>query len=138
MRARKLWLVVALGAVALGCANAGSQRIIGPNGSAMAHVHCGSDQGACFRIAGELCPSGYEIKPVLSGSDGNFLVSCRSAASRAAAATCPAPVAIQTWQPSTKPWPSTYPWPPPEASVAVQPSAKPAPSTPAGEIDLGY
>lgn len=138
MRAGMLGILATWGFV-LGCSSPGSQRIVGPDGSVMAHVHCGSDQGTCFRLAGELCPSGYEIKPVLTGSDGNFLVSCR-AAHHAATACAPATTkdTAQAWQPSTKPWPSTYPWPPPETSVAVQPTPKPVPTTPAAEIDLGY
>jgi hypothetical protein len=125
----------------------------------MAHVHCGSDQGACFRLAGNLCPSGYEIKPVLSGSDGNFLIRCRAATAAASAAVCPRPAsntaalaltaprvvttgaAVRTtagsqgWPPATEPWPSAYPWPPPETNAVVAP----VPAPPAGqELDLGY
>src|SRR3954471_12483747 len=118
--------VVGLFALALGaCASPGSQRIIGPDGSPMAHVHCGSDQGVCFRIAGELCPSGYELTPVLSGRDGNFLVRCRSASPRAASIACgvpsqpTAPIVEATrtpgpgkdaWPPSAEPS-APYPWP---------------------------
>jgi hypothetical protein len=116
----------------------------------MAHVHCGTDQASCFRIAGELCRDGYEMQPVLSGSDGNFLVRCR--ASTTPVAACP-PVAVVTvvrpvpgtlasstgserWPPSNEPWPLMYPWPPPEPTAGVGP----APSPPAKnkEIDVGY
>lgn len=118
---------------AAGCANSpGSQPIVGPDGSSMAHVHCGADQGACFRIAGELCPSGYEIKPVLLRQDGNFLVRCRSARptlSVAAHAPMPAPDGAA---PALM-----YPWPPPEVGAAVQRSYTPS-ASPASEIDLGY
>jgi hypothetical protein len=115
-----------------GCTSPGSQPIIGPDGSTMAHVHCGSDQGTCFRIAGELCPTGYELKPVLRGDDGNFLVRCRSAQVTASAAlTCPLPVASAT------PASLMYPWPPPEAGTAVARPAKSS-STPGAEIDVGY
>lgn len=112
----------------------------------MTHVHCGADQAACFRIAGELCPSGYEMKPVLSGSDGNFLVRCRAAR---AAAACPAPPVVivsrstpsgagpanQSWPPSSEPWPLMYPWPPPETSANVRPVPT---SRPDDLLDLGY
>lgn len=123
-----LWLAVGLGA----CTSPGSQRIVGPDGSPMAHVHCGSDQGVCFRIAGELCPSGYDIKPVLSGSDGNFLVRCR--APRALAqleSSCPLPAA-----PASTAAGLMYPWPPPGSDAAR--SAPPISRSPSGELDLGY
>ena len=126
----------------------------------MAHVHCGSDQGACFRLAGDLCRGGYDMKPVLSSSDGNFLIRCRAATAVAAAAVCPTPApsaaalalpaarvatsgaavsttaaGSQSWPPATEPWPDAYPWPPPETSAVVAP----LPAQPAGqEIDLGY
>jgi hypothetical protein len=134
----------------------GSQPIIGPDGTAMAHVHCGSDQGVCFRIAGELCPGGYEMKPVLSGNDGNFLVHCRDARVAASALACPAVAAAaptpvvavsaptkgssEAWPPSTEPWPAAYPWPAPEASVAVQPTkaGSPASKTTPDSVDIGY
>ena len=150
----------ALGLVA--CQSPGSSRIVGPDGSAMAHVHCGSDQGACFRIAGDLCPTGYEMKPVLSGNDGNFLVRCRAAGAAAVAAATPASPAPaspptlalpapapapqgalsstrgapgQSWPPSNEPWPAAYPWPAPETSSGV----RPVPSgVPGQEVDLGY
>src|SRR5258706_2458495 len=80
-----------LGLLACACRSPGSERIVGPDGSAMSHVHCGSEQGECFRIAGELCPGGYELQPVLSGSDGNFLVRCRAAGGSAVATQCSAP-----------------------------------------------
>ncbi len=111
----------------------------------MAHVHCGSDQGSCFRLAGELCPGGYELRPVLTGNDGNFLVRCRAPAPVVAAVTtCPSPAAPaipksrEAWPPSNEPWPATYPWPPPETSAAVQAPATSQPSKAPVEIDLGY
>jgi len=114
------------------CASPGSQRIVGPDGSPMAHVHCGSDQGLCFRIAGELCPTGYDIKPVLIGNEGNFLVRCRAPRSVAqtAAPGCPLPA------PATPPAGLMYPWPPPGVSTTAR-STSPA-SGAATEIDLGY
>lgn len=123
----------------------GSQRIVGPDGTPMAHVHCGPDQGACFRIAGELCPSGYELAPVLAGSDGNFLVRCRTAAPKVTvAALCSSPTAAtatrpkEAWPPSNRPWPSTYPWPAPETSAVTQSPPSAGSSKPPVEIDLGY
>jgi hypothetical protein len=134
------------------CTSPGSQAIVGPDGSPMAHVHCGSDQGTCFRIAGELCPTGYELKPILSGHDGNFVVRCRAASTVAVCRSGPAVAVLTTqitpaprastagkehWPPSAEPWPETYPWPPPETNAAVRQA--PTPSTPShDEIDLGY
>jgi hypothetical protein len=128
---RRVALILAgLGeALLVGCASPGAQPIVGPDGSPMAHVHCGAQQGVCFRIAGELCPSGYDMKPVLRGDDGNFLVRCRRANVTSAAPTCPLPVAA--------PSALMYPWPPPEAGAAAQRTTKPTPTT-ATEIDLGY
>jgi hypothetical protein len=133
-----------------GCATTpGSSAIVGPDGSPMAHVHCGSDQGACFRIAGELCPSGYDMQPVLRGSDGNFLVRCRAARPIVAEALPPAPAqavcptlvveaaqakSTQRWPPAAEPWPAANPWPRNENKTgAAASSAAPAP-----EVDLGY
>jgi hypothetical protein len=133
--------VLALGLV--GCTSPGSERIVGPDGSQMAHVHCGADQGVCFRIAGELCPGGYELKPVLSGNDGNFLVRCRTAAPPAVAVQCPtparsAPTGTHTAQQS---WPSVSellnPWPRPETNAAA-PTAPAAAAPPQGDFDIGY
>jgi hypothetical protein len=141
------WCLMAAGMLALGgCTSSGAQRIVGPDGTAMAHVHCGSDQGICFRLAGELCPSGYDLRPVLTGYDGNFLVRCRAprptvAAASPAACSLPSPAvasARQAWPLSGEPWPSVYPWPPPETSAAVQPSPTTAPSSTPPELDLGY
>ncbi|HYP89070.1 MAG TPA: hypothetical protein VEQ59_12980 [Polyangiaceae bacterium] len=121
----------------LGCASPGSQRIVGPDGSPMAHVHCGSDQGTCFRIAGEICPNGYEMKPVMSGHDGNFLVSCR--APRAVAQVAPSCVAPTTAAaPAVTSLMSPYPWPPPQATAAQRSTSLPAATAPSAEIDLGY
>jgi hypothetical protein len=140
-------LPVALALVALGlvaCHAPGATRIVGPDGSPMAHVHCGGDQGACFRLAGEMCPGGYDMRPVLSSNDGNFLIRCRAAVANATAPACP-PVAptmavttpaprnatvlnagvtpAQAWPPSSEPWPTAYPWPAPETSAVVAPGA---------------
>jgi hypothetical protein len=98
----------------------------------MAHVHCGSDQGTCFRIAGEVCPSGYDIKAVLSGNDGNFLVRCRGP--RPDVAELPPAPALP--RPATPPPGLLYPWPPPGAGTAAR-SSPPQTGQPA-EIDLGY
>jgi hypothetical protein len=153
--------MVALGVGMLGlygCREPGSTRIVGPDGSQMSHVHCGADQGECFRIAGELCPGGYDLKPVMSTGDGNFLVRCRATAAPVlaqSAPAAPAPVLAlaaapaspasgaalsstrstpDAWPPATEPWPAAYPWGPPEQSAGPHP----APTKPTGDVDLGY
>jgi hypothetical protein len=141
MRLSSLLVLLSAWGLTPGCASPGAQSIVGPDGSRMAHVHCGSDQGTCFRIAGELCPGGYELKPVLEGSDGNFLVRCRARAGATVAAACSTPpVASKThdaWPPAAEPWPAAYPWTAPETSAAAQkPQAAPAQAP--VEIDLGY
>ena len=116
-----------------GCQTPGSTRIVGPDGSSMAHVHCGSAQAQCFRIAGELCPGGYDLQPVLSGRDGNFLVRCR--ADRIAEA-CPAPSASLPSAP-----PSTFAPTQPYTASGATPNraAQPLANQPGSpEIDLGY
>jgi hypothetical protein len=129
----------ALGWLALGltaCQSAGAERIVGPDGSQMSHVHCGSDQATCFRIAGELCPHGYEMKPVLSRNDGNFLVRCRMVPAQVASCPSVAPGAVsrsgsnanESWPPSNEPWPLLYPWPPPETAANVRATPAPGPA----------
>jgi hypothetical protein len=127
----RVWALVCLVLGAAACQSPGAQRIVGPDGSPMSHVHCGSDQGECFRIAGELCPTGYELKAVLSASDGNFLVRCRSApAPRVASCPTGAPVVVvaanQSWPPAGEPWPATSPWPAAETSANVRVAPTPA------------
>jgi hypothetical protein len=137
----------------LGCQSPGSQRIVGPDGSPMTHVHCGADQGLCFRMAGELCPGGYEMKPVLRSSDGNFLVRCRAGNAPAVAAACaPAtsPVTPGTtagvttrpsglmdpWPPAAEPASAAYPWPSPQTSAGGRSQPKAPAAT--GDVDVGY
>jgi hypothetical protein len=149
-------LVAALGLLALavaGCQQPGETRIVGPDGSRMSHVHCGTDQATCFRIAGELCPDGYEMKPVLSGSDGNFLVRCRASAvstiacapggsvpvgalARPVPGTLASSSNSERWPPSNEAWPLMYPWPPPEPTAGV--GQAPAPPAKNKDIDIGY
>src|SRR5258706_15643697 len=148
------WGLALLPLAALGCREPGADRIVGPDGSPMAHVHCRGAQGECFRIAGQLCPMGYEIRPVFSASDGNFLVRCRAGgtATVAVQASCPAPAARATaalvatpdassgWPPSGEPWPTAYPWPPPEVGSNAHPGEPlpPTPMTAKGQVDVGY
>src|SRR6478735_10001559 len=80
-RARFDWLVCAalsLLLLAPGCAEPpGAARIVGPDGTRMLHVHCEGEQVACFQIAGDRCPHGYDLSPIFNPRDGNFLVRCR-------------------------------------------------------------
>ena len=141
-------LMSALALCLAACSSPGSMPIVGPDGSPMAHVHCGSEQGVCFRIAGELCPSGYEMKPVLSGNDGNFLVRCRVATPPVVAVQSPAPPAPGATPTSAhaakETWPSASellnPWPRPEANATAQPAlTAPAKSaSPQSDVDIGY
>jgi len=135
--------------VLAGCSQTPRARsIVGPDGSAMLHVSCSGDQGACFELAGQSCPAGYELSPVFSDRDDHFLVRCRLAAVAASAAQ-PAPAAALA-----NPYPaasSPPPWPPPEQSWATPdpwstasgatPARQGLPPThylPNGQIDVGY
>src|SRR6187549_3837629 len=75
------WLVsgaLSLALFAPSCAEPpGAARIVGPDGTRMLHVHCEGEQVACFQIAGERCPRGYDLSPIFDPHDGNFLVRCR-------------------------------------------------------------
>jgi hypothetical protein len=74
---RKFALVVVLGLA--GCSQEPRARsITGPDGSAMVHVSCGSDQSACFELAGKSCPTGYRLFPIFDAHDNNFLVRCEA------------------------------------------------------------
>ena len=144
---RALLLLLVSAWLGSGCAAPGATRIVGPDGSPMAHVHCGADQAECFRLAGELCPTGYDMQPVLRGNDGNFLVRCRAArvvaAAPEAAPPPPCPTLVvsasadpprgksETWPPSGEPWTTANPWQPPGSAGAAK-----APAT--QELDLGY
>jgi hypothetical protein len=137
-----------LGLLLVGCVEQpGAERIIGPDGTLMLHVHCADEQVACFQLAGERCPRGYDLSPVFDPHDGNFLVRCREPASVTAANTNPPqsqPVAASqpmgatatatnaSWPPAevampTEPWPSA----PSNGLPPTQPSAS-------GRADFGY
>jgi hypothetical protein len=44
----------------------------------MLHVSCGSDESRCYALAGEHCPTGYDLART-GAAAGNFLVRCRTA-----------------------------------------------------------
>jgi hypothetical protein len=142
-KARFGWFVSGgLGLLLVGCVEPpGAARIIGPDGTRMLHVHCASDQVACFRIAGERCPHGYDLSPIFDAHDGNFLVRCRNPqAAPVVVASAPAAlpngaaaaVGSQHW-PAAEAGAPTEPWPT-HASTELPP----APRNANGSIDLGY
>lgn len=141
------WLVpAALSLLLANCTEpAGATRIIGPDGTAMLHVHCAESQVACFQIAGEMCPRGYFLSPVFDPHDGNFLVRCKDPAQLGVASAQPAPVTAQPvrarppepgWPPAEVATP-TEPWPTPSAGSPAAPAPAP-PKTAIGAVDVGY
>ena len=66
---------LALTTVLAGCVHEPQARpVIAPDGEPAYHVSCGSDQGACFALAGDACPYGYRLKPIFD--EHHFLVRC--------------------------------------------------------------
>src|SRR5262252_3355706 len=114
------------GALVTACAEPGVSPIVGPDGSAMLHVHCGGDQAACFQIAGRSCPHGYDMSPIFDVSQGNFLVRCREAGTaRVATTTDPS-----AWRPNS----DVVPLRSTPASVTNR-ELPPTSRTAAGEVD---
>jgi len=120
----------------------GAAHIVGPDGTRMLHVHCSSDQVACFQIAGERCPHGYDLSPIFDPHDGNFLVRCRDPqTSPALLARAPSPrpnsspaaAVNESWPPAEVAKP-TEPWP---AHVSTD-APPPPPRKANGAVDLGY
>ena len=121
----------------------GAEHIVGPDGTHMLHVHCADEQAACFQIAGERCPHGYDLSPIFDPHDGNFLVRCRepqAASSIASAAVLPARsgATASSSNPNDR-------WPPAEVATPTEPWPAPAnadlPPTPHsanGNVDIGY
>jgi hypothetical protein len=139
------WLVsgaLSLALFAPSCAEPpGAARIVGPDGTRMLHVHCEGEQVACFQIAGERCPRGYDLSPIFDPHDGNFLVRCREPqtspvvianAHSVVPNTSPAATVSDRWPPAEVAKPSE-PWPTHAAS-----DLPPAPRNENGTVDLGY
>ena len=139
------WLVrtgLSLVLLAAGCAQPpGATRIIGPDGTRMLHVHCASEQAACFQIAADRCPHGYDLSPIFDPHDGNFLVRCREPQASPLVVTrspspapnnSPAATVSDRWPPAEVARP-TEPWPTHAAS-----DLPPAPRNESGAVDLGY
>jgi hypothetical protein len=144
-KARFGWLVsggLSLLLVATGCVDApGAARIVGPDGTRMLHVHCEGAQVACFQIAGERCPHGYDLSPIFDPHDGNFLVRCREPQA-APVVVASAPVVRANSSPAAG---ASGRWPAEEAGTPTEPwpthassELPPAPRNPSGAVDLGY
>ncbi len=127
-----------------GCIEApGALRIVGPDGTQMLHVHCGSEQAACFQIAGERCRHGYDLSPILDAHDGNFLVRCRNPAlARSLSAAGPEVVRSTV---SARPRAVEDGWPPAEVAMPAEPwpvpsssTSRPTPRGPTSTVELGY
>jgi hypothetical protein len=153
-------LVVLAGVLlVLGCSEPRAVPIIGPDGTRMFHVSCGSHEAECYRLAGERCPYGYELGRTIAGGD-NMLVRCRTPIQQPVYPTAeyrpapppapPAPVTGVATLPSTPPEPSA-PAPAPSASASPLPRPSSVPWPPRvpvvptqpgrvqpGTLDLGY
>jgi len=133
----------------LGCSEPRAVPIIGPDGTRMFHVSCGSHEAKCYRLAGERCPYGYDVGRTIQGG-GNMLVRCRVPMSEPVDPTAeyrpappPAPPAPATGvatvpsapsaSASPLPRPSSVPWPP-RVPVVRTPPGRVQP----GQLDLGY
>jgi hypothetical protein len=135
-------VLVGLGLLFVGCVEPpGAQRIVGPDGTLMLHVHCADQQVECFQLAGERCPHGYDLSPIFDPHDGNFLVRCREPQTTTVAVGNPAPsrpaaagsaAANDRWPPTevatpAEPWPSA-------PSNGLPPTQHGA----SGAMDFGY
>jgi hypothetical protein len=92
-------LALCLGLGLLGCSRQPHARsVVGPDGTSMVHVACGSDQSACFELAGQSCPSGYTLFPIFDPHDNNFLVRCQPSSQPRATVALGAPLAVPNAQ----------------------------------------
>lgn len=151
--AARAFAVCSVAAAIAGCVHTPrAHRIIGPDGSDMLHVSCGSDQGACFALAGDNCPNGYRLVPIFNPEANNFLVRCQSRTHSVEAAENsvspvpsnvivrtlnPAPASTTRWPPPEEPFPGTDPWPAGSAASGSLPLPQTA-RLPDGQIDIGY
>lgn len=116
------------GALAVSCASDPKvSPIVGPDGTGMFHLSCSSQESRCFEMAGERCPTGYDLSRIQQGRD-TFLLKCRA----------PGQIpASSTWATRADLAPSPYGAPPPSPSST--PYARPVPVTtvPPGYPPLG-
>jgi hypothetical protein len=112
----------------------------------MLHVHCGDEQVACFQMAGERCPHGYDLSPIFDPHDGNFLVRCKDGSEASPLASTVSQPAAQPVQPAPAPIAARGraaddTWPPFEVAKPSEPWPAPSAGTPEpkiGDVDLGY
>lgn len=128
------WLL--LGAIGLACApQSRAVPIVGPDGSRMLHVSCGSDEARCYQLASEHCPYGYDLSK--TASDGNFLLRCRAWQSGLTTSFQAPPLVVDPYAPQLAP--SPY------GSASAPPARSPYPPLGGGTAgntnrpsDLGY
>ena len=118
----------------LGCSREPHARsVTGPDGSAMLHVACGRDQGACFELAGRGCPHGYKVFPIFDPRDNNFLIRCHAAPNMAALPQDDTPnVGSPAFAQPFGAWSGA------NASIAIKPAPPTTGTRNDSEIDLGY
>ncbi len=92
------------------------RAIVGPDGSQMLHVSCGDDEGLCYQIAGQSCPSGYDVGRTHTQERGQFFVRCRP----------PNPYGAAWSQRGPNAGPASPPTPPPSTPP---PASAPTPAT---------
>jgi len=77
--------VMAVVAVLLAGCSSRIHTVRGPDGNAWTAINCSRrNQTNCFKRAGQLCPSGYDVAPE-SGIAGNMLIRCRHEAAQQSA-----------------------------------------------------
>ena len=144
-RARFDWSVAGgLCLLLIGCVEQpGAARIVGPDGTRMLYVHCEGEQVACFQIAGDRCPHGYDLSPIFDPHDGNFLLRCREPGPPSVAAVAGTRVVSHPNRSGAAA--SSDRWPPEEVAMPMEPWPAPAPSelppaprNASGPVDIGY
>jgi hypothetical protein len=130
------WVFVALACTSQKRVESPVHPVIGPDGSVMLHLTCGTDEALCYELAGTHCSKGYDIFPT---PRQNWLVRCRAAQPTWVArveALAPSPYAIQE---TVQPWPAEplapSPYAPPNPPASVPPLTPGRPD--AGSRDLG-
>lgn len=114
-----------------------ARSVIGPDGTRVLHVSCGADQGACFEMAGQSCPFGYDLSPTFDASSNNYLVRCENRvagiAPLIASSGARSPSLSAGWPPPPELWPPTNPW-----SQATGEASPQSARLPDGQLDIGY
>ncbi len=116
------WLSV-LALPTLACAPRSSAvEVLAPDGRPALHVSCPKNPGACYRLAGDRCRSGYAIQP--AHGEASYLVRCREALYYAPAPYPYTGAPAYTAAPVAPP-PSAPVYPPPAGRVATPPGTPP-------------